>query len=433
MQKKIAIVSIIVALIIVISVSIGTTYSLWTTSVHQESTNTIDVGCFNISFNDQNIAGAGNIDLENIYPISDDLGKLSMPYKFTITNTCSVASSYNVLLETLNSSTMDESKLKVYFNDSSVRYYVDNVTMGLSEDAKNGMNLTKGYLAAGEKITYSLKAWIDYNVNVDTPNIQGKIWNGRIVVNSEAAFTKPILNNKVLEGNNVVLDVHTGNNKTVESITCYYGDKNSQTELGTAIGTTKCQYPLNAEYAKYDVSYTDGTSESSVVKKLAWYIVKDGQFLGNVSPGVELFGGWTDYFIERTQGDGYINIIADYKTAPENDGCGWLYSGFNAYDYLTVSVDMEYSLTCEANQMGWTGIFIPSDINKTAMIEPIYYYEATSNPLNLNLPRTTYTMDIRANSAYSETGYENVMLQIGGQGQCVTNQKIYNFSAQYAE
>ena len=97
MQKKIAIVSIIVALIIVISVSIGTTYSLWTTSVHQESTNTIDVGCFNISFNDQNIAGAGNIDLENIYPISDDLGKISIPYKFTITNTCSVASSYNVL------------------------------------------------------------------------------------------------------------------------------------------------------------------------------------------------------------------------------------------------------------------------------------------------------------------------------------------------
>ena len=55
MQKKIAIVSIIVALIIVISVSIGTTYSLWTTSVHQESTNTIDVGCFNISFSDENI------------------------------------------------------------------------------------------------------------------------------------------------------------------------------------------------------------------------------------------------------------------------------------------------------------------------------------------------------------------------------------------
>ena len=433
MQKKIAIVSIIVAIIIVISVSIGTTYSLWTTSVHQESTNTIDVGCFNISFSDENIAGAGNINLENIYPVKDDMGKLSLPYKFTITNTCSVASSYNVLLETLNNSTLDESKIKVYFNDTSVKYYVDNATMGLSEDAKNGMNLTKGYLAAGEKVTYSLKMWIDYNVTVDTPNIQGKIWNGRIVINSEAAFTKPILNNKVLDGNNVVLDAHTGNNKTVESITCYYGDKNSQTELGTAIGTTKCQYPLNAEYAKYDVSYTDGTSESSVVKKLAWYIVKDGQFLGNESPWVDLNGGWTDYYIERTQGDGYINIVADYKTALENDGCGWLYSGFNVYDYLTVSVDMEYGLTCEANQGAWTAIVIPKYQESNAIVQPIYNYEATSSPLNITLPRTTYTLDIRANSAYSETGYENVMLQIGGQGQCVSNQKIYNFSLQYAE
>lgn len=432
MQKKIAIVSIIVALIIVISVSIGTTYSLWTTSVHQESTNTIDVGCFNIVFNDENISGAGNINLDKMYPIQDYVGKILPPYKFTITNQCSVASSYSVLLETLNTSTLDETNLDVYFN-SSVKHYSSNATNGLSEDAKNGMNLTRGYLAAGEKVTYDLRLWIDYDVTVDTPNVQGKIWNGRIVVNSEATFTKPILTNKVISGENVILDVLTGNTKTVESITCYYGDKNSQTNLGTAIGTTKCQYPLSAEYAKYDVSYTDGTSESSIVKKLAWYIVKDGQFLGNQSPNIGFYDGWTDYYIERTQGDGYINIVADYKTALTDDGCGWLYSRLNAYDYLTVSVDMEYSLTCEANQGAWTGIFIPSEPNQTAMVSPIYYYEATSSPLNITLPRTTYTLDIRANSAYSETGYENVMLQIGGQGQCVSNQKIYNFSAQYAE
>ena len=42
-------------------------------------------------------------------------------------------------------------------------------------------------------------------------------------------------------------------------------------------------------------------------------------------------------------------------------------------------------------------------------------------------------MDIRANPKYNENDYENIMLQIGVQGQCVSNQKIYNFSAQYAE
>ena len=268
MQKKIAIVSIIVALVIVISVSIGTTYSLWTTSVHQESTNTIDVGCFNIVFNDENISGAGNINLDKMYPIQDYVGKTLVPYKFTITNQCSIASSYNVLLETLNTSTMDESKLDVYFNDTSVKNYANNVSEGLSDDAKNGMNLTRGYLGAGESITYSLRVWIDYDVTVDTSNIQGKVWNGRIVVNSEATFTKPAFTNKVVGEDSVTLDIDTKNDKTVQTLECFYGNANVQSEAGTAIGTTQCQYPLTAEYAKFKVTYTDGSSDSSYPLKL---------------------------------------------------------------------------------------------------------------------------------------------------------------------
>ena len=268
MQKKIAIVSIIVALIIVISVSIGTTYSLWTTSVHQESTNTIDVGCFRIEFSDEGIVGAGNISLDKAYPMQDDVGKTLAPYKFTIANQCTVASSYNVILETLNTSTMDESKLKAYLNDNSVKHYANNVSEGLSDDAVSGMNLTRGYLGAGESITYSLRVWIDYDVTVDTPDVQGKVWNGRIVVNSEATFTKPAFTNKVVGEDNVTLDIDTKNDKTVQTLECYYGNKISQNEVGTAIGTTKCQYPLTAEYAKFKVTYTDGTTDSSYPLKL---------------------------------------------------------------------------------------------------------------------------------------------------------------------
>ena len=43
MQKKISIVSLLISILLIITIFIGTTYSLWTTSVNQESTNTIDV------------------------------------------------------------------------------------------------------------------------------------------------------------------------------------------------------------------------------------------------------------------------------------------------------------------------------------------------------------------------------------------------------
>ena len=268
MQKKISIVSLLISILLIITIFIGTSYSLWTTSVHQESTNTVDVGCFRIEFSDEGIVGAGNISIDKAYPIQDDVGKTLVPYKFTIANQCTVASSYNVILETLNTSTMDESKLDVYFNDTSIKHYSSNVSNGLSEDAKNGMNLTKGYLGAGESITYSLRVWIDYDVTTDTPDVQGKVWNGRIVVNSEATFTKPAFTNKVVGEDNVTLDIDTKNDKTVQTLECYYGNKISQNEVGTAIGTTKCQYPLTAEYAKFKVTYTDGTTDSSYPLKL---------------------------------------------------------------------------------------------------------------------------------------------------------------------
>ena len=266
MQRKITIISLLIAVLLVITITIGTSYSLWTTSVQQASVNTVDVGCFRITFNDINITGGGDISLSNAYPLSNRYGKVLAPYKFSISNQCSVAASYDVILETLNSSTMDENVLDVYFNDGTVRGYNNNVINGLSDDAKNGMNLTRGYLPAGESITYSLRVWIDYSVTADTPNVQGKTWNGRIVVNSEATFTKPIFGELSMGDNSVIVGIDTRSTKTVSSITCYYGNKNSQTNLGTAIGTTGCQYPVNAEYIKYTVNYSDGTSDTSIIK-----------------------------------------------------------------------------------------------------------------------------------------------------------------------
>ncbi len=380
-QRKISIVSLLIAILLIVTITIGTSYSLWTTSVQQESTNTIDVGCFRVAFSDEGFTVSGNINLEKAYPMPDAVVKGLTPYKFSITNQCSVAASYNVLLETLNASTMDETKLDVNFNDTSKKHYVSNITEGLSEDAKNGMKLASGYLGAGESITYNLKVWIDYDVTTDTPNIQGKVWNGRVVVNSEATFTKPSFTNKVIGEDNVTLDIDTKNDKTVQTLECFYGNERIQNEVGTAIGTSKCQFPLTAEYAKYKVTYTDGTTDSSYHKQLAEYIVKDGIERYTIQ-------NWNS---TSSFEDGYVKV----NFATDGTNSSTYFVGDRVFDlekYYSAYFDMSYSLSFPSNSMcafviGNTDNGYHDGTEIEHMIGYPLYYGTTTSALNQTVAR----------------------------------------------
>ena len=399
MKNRITIASLVIAILLIISVSIGTSYSIWATSVNQVSVNTIDVGCFKITFNDRNITGAGDISLLNSYPMKNEAGRTLVPYKFNIENQCSVAASYNVNLETLTSTTMDESKLNVYFNDSVIKSYVPNIVNGLSDDAKNGMNLIRGYLPAGENVTYSLRVWIDYGVTVDTPNIQGKTWNGRIAVNSEATLSKPTFTNKVIGESNVTLDIDTRSSKTVSTLTCYYGDKNTQETRGTEVGLTKCQYPLTAEYGKYTVTYTDGTSATSYSKLLTKYIVKDGFALTNY-----------DYSLLEgapvTQHDGYINL--DFHTVydgyyVEKTDCLIYLSYLDLVNYDKLYFDLSYQISGDTGKEIRFMFFAnaPSNdsvdvLNKGLLYKLLYYGELDGGLINVN--RSLYSIDFNASN-----------------------------------
>ena len=444
MQKKISIVSLLIAILLIITISIGTSYSLWTTSVQQASVNTVDVGCFKIVFNDINVEGGGNISLNNAYPISNESGKILFPYKFSISNQCSVAASYNVNLETLSTSTMDENVLDVFFNDSVLKSYSNNVINGLSDDAKSGMNLTRGYLPAGESVIYSLRVWIDYDVTVDTPNVQGKIWNGRIAVNSEATFSKPAFTNKVIGDSNVTLDIDTRSSKTVQSIACYYGDKNNQTTAGTAIGNSKCQFPINAEYAKYTVNYTDGTSDTSYAKQLVEYIVKDG---------VEQYvlQNWAS---STTYEDGYVNVLFGGSV---NDTSTYfvLNKVFDLSNYYGMYYDISYNLNFPSPGSGFFGMFaLDNGYFDGTQLDHVFgytnYFETSTAAVNLNVARQTYSLVFNSANhyAYSQrvftpspddmdlSNFERSLLSFdfaNPPGDGSVNANIYNWYLQLAE
>ena len=196
MAKKYKVMLIAITIVLIGSIFLGTSYSLWQASKTQEGVNEISVGCFNITYTNLDSYGgneAGDINLVNAYPISDEAGSALTPYVFKIKNECTIAANYAINLETLNTSNFNTDYLKVKFNEASnnsstpTLYKDITVTDVLLSNSTSAKQLTTGYLAANEEITYALRAWIDINATTTTPNVMGKTWNGKVVVSSEAA------------------------------------------------------------------------------------------------------------------------------------------------------------------------------------------------------------------------------------------------------
>ncbi len=86
----------VIAILMVMTLFMGSSYALWKTTAYQESENRLDTGCFEISFSDQ----SDSIHLANAYPMEDLSGLRSTPYIFTIKNTCTIDASFTLYLNT---------------------------------------------------------------------------------------------------------------------------------------------------------------------------------------------------------------------------------------------------------------------------------------------------------------------------------------------
>ena len=140
-----------IVLLIVFFSMLGFSYALWQLTLKQEGVNQITSSCFNVQMlNEQN-----SINLEKVFPVLDEVGKSYIPYEFTITNHCANYASYQVNLEVLNTTTLQ--------NISTIKV-LPSIDKSLS-DATNAYKLNTGYLHENESVTYELRLWLDY----DTP------------------------------------------------------------------------------------------------------------------------------------------------------------------------------------------------------------------------------------------------------------------------
>ncbi len=195
-------------------------YALWQITFQQATTNVITTGCFQIEFQDHN-----PIHLGSAYPISDEEANELTPYTFTITNACNSFASYQINLEILNTTTLENlGFLKVMLEDEkSILTENENVTKTL-DAATSSYKLETGHLDANASKTYSLRLWMDE----DTPTSEefmNKVFESKITIVSsylnEFDHEKPTTNIEVTNLSNKI-KVDASNSIDNEKIKYYY-------------------------------------------------------------------------------------------------------------------------------------------------------------------------------------------------------------------
>lgn len=179
MKKNIFFIGVSICLLVLLGV--GLSYSMWNMSISQDTNNVIATtnDCFDIAITSQENA----ITLENAYPISDTKGKSLTPFTFTIKNTCDMAASYSVSLESLKGSTLSSEFLKVMVNENEPKILNSlNSTDIVNTGSIESRVLDTGTIFKNKTIEYSIRLWIDYDTTMEDLDNKTKVLKSRIIV-----------------------------------------------------------------------------------------------------------------------------------------------------------------------------------------------------------------------------------------------------------
>jgi len=182
-MKKTYLYSIIgVFLLVVCTISLS--YAAWQVNLKQESVNQVVFGCFRVSLQEE-----APFSLAEAYPISDEEGNVLTPYTFTIQNQCESTASYQIQLEILNSSTLqNKDYIKVSLQElgmpvtTSLLKSHSSVATTL-ENATEAYQLETGVLEGHRSKTYHMRMWLSSDTPADQTIINKNLFS-KIVITS---------------------------------------------------------------------------------------------------------------------------------------------------------------------------------------------------------------------------------------------------------
>ncbi len=111
MKKAYKISLISIAMLLVVSLATSFSYGVWLSDQNTDSVVSMSSDCLKIMY-----GSTDTITLNKPLSISDDDGYGSMAYPFTVINNCNEEKNVELRLDTLEGSTIENSKLKVYVN-----------------------------------------------------------------------------------------------------------------------------------------------------------------------------------------------------------------------------------------------------------------------------------------------------------------------------
>ena len=273
MRKAYKIILMVISILLIGSIIIGTSYSMWVKTAVQKEQNIVNSSCFDIEFTE-----SSNINLTNAMPISDEAGLKKKPYTFTLKNTCNMNSKVSIALDVLSTSTMSSSAIKTSLtkgNKSGTPTLLTSLDKKAEVDisgAKEAYILGTDIIGANKSKSYSLYLWMDEAVTIAEAS---KSFSSKVViVNTATEEEEPIeiLGKKITDTTQIVTDAPDNNiryiganpnNYVYFNCSDYSNQSDSTCEKWRIIGVFK------------NVTKSDGTKEDLVK------IVKDDR-LGNV-------------------------------------------------------------------------------------------------------------------------------------------------------
>ena len=188
MRKAYKIILMVISILLIGSIIIGTSYSMWVKTAVQKEQNIVNSSCFDIEFTE-----SSNINLTNAMPISDEAGLKKKPYTFTLKNTCNNNSKVSIALDVLSTSTMSSSAIKTSLtkgNKSGTPTLLTSLDKKAEVDisgAKEAYILGTDIIEANKSKSYSLYLWMDEAVTVAEAS---KSFSSKVVIVNTATKEK---------------------------------------------------------------------------------------------------------------------------------------------------------------------------------------------------------------------------------------------------
>ncbi len=367
MRKVYKIILMVISILLIGSIIIGTSYSMWVKTAVQKEQNIVNSSCFDIEFTE-----SSNINLTNAMPISDEAGLKKKPYTFTLKNTCNMNSKVTIALDVLSTSTMSSSAIKTSLtkgNKSGTPTLLTSLDKKAEVDisgAKEAYILGTDIIGANKSKSYSLYLWMDEAVTV--AEVSKSFSSKVVIVNTATEEGLPLVEEVTTlaatditnfatddPDNNIRYIGANPNNYVYFNCSDYSNQSDSTCEKWRIIGVFK------------NMTKEDGSQEDLVK------IIRDDS-LGNIAWDSNIIvNDWSTASLQTTLNGEYYN--GTYATgAFKNDSTRnaiesvvWNLGGSSTYNDVTASMfyERERGTTVYSGRpTTWTGkigLMYPSD------------------------------------------------------------------------